>query len=293
MNRQPAPAGAHGSDSRWRRLRQLTIGVYERFVGDHVTLTAAGVAFFGFVALIPLIIAGVSLYGLVSDPDQVSDLIARLGPGVPDAVTKLIEQQLNSVASASSGALSVGLAAGVLVALWTASSGIFHLAEALNIAHDVSDDRPFWRKRGHAVALTLALLAVLGLITIVLSFSATAFSGPVSVVVRIGGWLGAAAIITVALSVFYRVGPERSKPPRRWISSGAGFAVAATVIASLGFSVYVSRFGSYNETYGSLGAIVVTLLWMYICSIVIIVGAEINAELERPRDAKRSFGTER
>ena len=293
MNRQPAPAGAHGSDSRWRRLRQLTIGVYERFVGDHVTLTAAGVAFFGFVALIPLIIAGVSLYGLVADPDQVSDLIARLGPGVPDAVTKLIEQQLNSVASASSGALSVGLAAGVLVALWTASSGIFHLAEALNIAHDVSDDRPFWRKRGHAVALTLALLAVLGLITIVLSFSATAFSGPASVAVRIGGWLGAAAIITVALSVFYRVGPERSKPPRRWISSGAGFAVAATVIASLGFSVYVSRFGSYNETYGSLGAIVVTLLWMYICSIVIIVGAEINAELERPRDAKRSFGTER
>ena len=90
MNRQPAPAGAHGSDSRWRRLRQLTIGVYERFVGDHVTLTAAGVAFFGFVALIPLIIAGVSLYGLVSDPDQVSDLIARLGPGVPDAVTKQI-----------------------------------------------------------------------------------------------------------------------------------------------------------------------------------------------------------
>jgi uncharacterized BrkB/YihY/UPF0761 family membrane protein len=109
-------------------------------------------------------------------------------------VTKLIEQQLNSVASASSGALSVGLAAGVLVALWTASSGIFHLAEALNIAHDVSDDRPFWRKRGHAVALTLALLAVLGLITIVLSFSATAFSGPASVAVRIGGWLGAAVI---------------------------------------------------------------------------------------------------
>lgn len=292
MSQRSAPAEAAAPQAGRDRVKQLGRGVYQGFVDDHVTLTAAGVAFFGFVALIPLIIAGVSLYGLVSDPDQVSDLVARLGPGVPDAVTQLIEQQLNSVTSASSGALSVGLAVGVAVALWTASSGTFHLAEALNIAYGVTDDRPFWRKRGHAIVLTLGVLGLLGLVTVVLYFSSTVFSGPASAAVRIGGWLVAAAVVALALSAFYRVAPERTDPPRRWVSWGAGFAVVATVVASAGFSVYVSRFGSYNETYGSLGAIVVTLLWMYICSIVVIVGAEINATLER-RNGDHARDTER
>lgn len=272
------------------QLKDLARQVAKSFAVDRVTLTAAGVAFFGFVALIPLIIAGVSLYGLISDPDQVSELIDRLGPGVPDAVTGLVEQQLNAVTSASSGALSLGLVIGVLVALWTASSGVFHLAEALNIAYDVTDDRPFWRKRGHAIVLTLALLAVIGVITLVVYFSSTAFGGVGGLIVRLGGWAIAAVITTVALSSFYRVGPERSNPPLQWVSWGAVCAVAATVVASVAFTVYVSRFGSYNETYGSLGAIVVTLLWMYICSVVVIVGAEINAELQRPDGTEHRAG---
>lgn len=255
---------------------------------DHVTLTAAGVAFFGFVALIPLIIAGVSLYGLVSDPDQVSTLIDRLGPGVPDAVTGLIEQQLSSVTEASSGALSVGLIIGVAVSLWTASSGVSHLAEALNIAYDVTDDRPFWRKRGHAMVLTLGMMAALGVITLVLYLSAAALSGPAGLVARLAGWLVAATITIVGLSLFYRIAPERSEPEWQWLSWGAGFAVLMTVIASFAFTFYVSNFGSYNETYGSLGAIVITLLWLYICSVVVIVGAEVNAELERAGPSGRN-----
>ncbi len=270
--------------------KDIAVRVKDEFLEDHVTLTAAGVAFFGFVALIPLIIAGVSIYGLIADPAGVTALVDTMGSGVPAQASDLLEQQLLAVTDSSSTALGVGAVVGIAVALWTASSGFAHLIEALNIAYDETDGRTFVKKRALALAMTLGALVLFAAIGVVLALAgSSAMTGIASIAARIFGWLAIAAVITFGLTALYRYGPDRDEPKWRWASWGAGFALVATVVVSIGFSLYVANFASYNETYGSLGAIVVTLMWLYLVAIVVIVGAEINAEMEHQtlRDSTR------
>ncbi len=170
---------------------------------------------------------------------------------------------------------------GIAVALWTASSGFAHLIEALNIAYDETDGRTFVKKRALALAMTLGALVLTAAVGAVLTLAgSSAITGVASIGAQIVGWLAVAALITFGLTAVYRYGPDRDEPKWRWASWGAGLAVVSAVIVSIGFSLYVANFASYNETYGSLGAIVVTLMWLYLVAIVVIVGAELNAEME-------------
>lgn len=133
--------------------KDVALRVKDEFKADHVALSASGVAFHAFLAMIPLLVAAVSIYGLVADPSNVSKLVERLGSSVPQQLADLLEQQLKSVVESGSGALGVGALIGVAAALWSASSGMSHLMEAINIAYDEDvDDRPFWKKRGIAIA---------------------------------------------------------------------------------------------------------------------------------------------
>lgn len=255
--------------------------VKDQFKDDHVTLTAAGVAFFGFLALIPLQIAGVSLFGLIADPSQVTSLVDRISDTVPSEVADFLQQQLQSIVNSSSGALGIGLVIGVATALWTASSGVAHLVEAVNIAYDEQDGRPFWKRRLLALAMTLGLLALLGIVGFVVSFFATLGSGFVGVLWQLLSWVIAAAAMAVGVAALYRFGPDRDQPKWQWVSLGAAFAVGSWIVVSLGFRFYVSNFGSYQETYGSLAAIIVVLTWLFLSAAVVIIGAEINSETER------------
>ncbi len=274
--------------------RDIAVRVKNEFKKDHVTLTSSGVAFFGFLALVPLIAAGVSIYGLIADPSQVTRLVDRIDGSIPREVSAFLEQQLTTVAGSSAGALGFGVAIGILVSLWSASSAFSHLMEAVNIAYDEdTDDRPFWKKRLLAIGFTLGLLALLaGAAAVLTVASKLADSTGVAVVWQLLGWAAVAALMGLSLAVLYRFGPDRADPQWRWVSWGATFAVVGWIAVSLGFRYYVSNFGSYNETYGSLATIVVLLMWLYLSAMVVTLGAEINSEIEHQTAEDTTVGPE-
>ncbi len=262
--------------------KEIAWRVKDEMGADHVTLSAAGVAFFGFSALLPFIALAVTLYGLVADPSDIAGLAERLGTVAPAQVTSFITEQLSSVASSSAGALSISLVFSLAAGLWSTSSAMGHLVEAMNIAYDEdTDSRPFWKRRLIAVAMTIGFLLALASSVAAVVVGSTIASGAAGVVTQLLGWMLAAVFAAIALAALYRYSADRDDPKWIWVSPGATFTVLAWVLASFGFRLYVANFGSYNETYGSLGAVIVLLLWLYLTALVIIIGAEINAESER------------
>lgn len=259
----------------------VVLGVRDRVRDDHVMLTAAGVAFFFFLALVPLLAAAVSAYGLVADPGDVVVLIDSLGSSLPAGLSNLLREQLTTVTSADRGALGFGVFGGIASGVWSASSGFGHLIEGLNIAYDEDEGRPFWRRRLLALTFTLGFVALIGVATFVVATAPDLVDGGASNVALAGGWIIVACLSSLFLAVLYRYGPNRDEPRWLWVSPGSVFAVAAWTLLSIGFGMYVSRFGSYNDTYGSLGAVVVVLTWMYFTAVVVMLGAEITNELER------------
>ncbi len=266
------------SVSGWKRIaRRLP----DQIRDDHVTLSASGVAFQGFLALVPMLVAAVSIYGLVADPDNVVRLIDRIGSTVPDEVAALLERQLESIVAANAGALGVGALVGLASGLWSASSGVKYLIEGINIAYDEdADDRAFWKRRGIALLLTLLLLGFLGVAATLITLTASS-TGAMGLALRLVSWIAVAVLLMLVLATIYRYAPDRDEPDWVWVSPGAVFTVVAWLIVSYLFGLYVSNFDTYNETYGSLGAIIVVLVWLYATALVVIVGAEINAEIER------------
>lgn len=276
-----------------RGWKDIALRVKDEYSSDHVSMAAAAVAFHAFLAFVPLLVAAVSIYGLFADPENITELIDRLGSSVPEELSNLIEQQLTSVVDASAGALGVGAAIGIIAALWSASSGVSQLMEAVNIAYDEDlDERPFWKRRGIALALTVLIIAFLAVVATVIGF-AVSRTGVVGVVSSIVAALVSAALLMGVLSVIYRSSPDRDEPEWRWVSTGAAVAVVGWIVASLLFTVYVSNFASYNETYGALGAVIVVLLWMYVSALVVVLGAEINAEMEHQTTHDTTRGPDR
>ena len=270
--------------------KQVALRIKDEFGDDHVTLTAAGVAFFFFLSTVPMLAAGVSIYGLVADPSDVAALADRLGPSVPDDVRRLLTDQLDSLAGAAGGALGIGVVVGIVAALWSASSGFGHLVEGLNIAYDEEESRGFVRRKLMSLAFTFGFLVLVGLVVGVVTLAAGVADGAAGYVILGLGWAVVAVLFGLFLAALYRYGPNRAEPEWVWISPGSVFAVLAWTLMTVGFGIYVSRFGSYNETYGSLGAIVVTLTWMYLTAVIVVLGAEITTELERQAEATTLTG---
>jgi membrane protein len=255
---------------------------------DQLALLAAGVAFYGLLALVPALIALVSIYGLLADPAEISRHVGDLLGAAPGEVRDLVREQLESITGRSDSKAGIGAAVGIVVALWSASSGMKHLLDALNAAYDEEEGRGFVRVRGLSLLFTAGAVA----------FLLAAFFGVAIVPALVNGPLGLirwpllAVAFAAALSVLYRYGPSRDKPDWRWASPGA---VAATVLWLAGsglFSLYVTNFGKYGETYGSLGSVVVVLLWLFLTAAAVIFGAELDAELERQTRHDTTKGTE-
>jgi membrane protein len=262
---------------------------------DQVPLLAAGLAFYAFLAIFPALIACVLLYSLISDPNQIATQVNSLGEAVPGEVRDLITQQLTAQAG-KSGALGWSSALTILLALWSASGGVSNLMTAVNTAYDEEETRGFVKKRAIALALTLGaivfVIIILALVAVVpaLLQSSIFQSGVVKFLLQVARWVLLAAVITAALAIVYRVAPDRDAPKVRWVSVGAGIATVLWLLASLGFSLYVSNFGSYDKTYGALAGIVVLLFWLWITSYAILLGAEINAESEQQTVADTTKG---
>ena len=281
-----------------RGWKDVAVRVKRQMKVDDVPLLAAGVAFFAMLALVPALVALVSVYGLVADPEGIERDVEDLLAAAPQEVQDLVTSQLSSIVDSSPSGLRIGAIVGLVVALWSASSGVKHLIGTVNLAYDEDETRGFLKLRGLALALTVAgvvaLAAVVaGLIVFPELLSDEGTESVFRALILVVRWPLLALLGLLALAVIYRYAPDRDAPRWRWVSPGAVFAVVVWVIASVLFSLYTSNFGQYNETYGALGAVVVVMLWLYITAYVVIVGAEINAEIERQTAVDTTVGPSR
>lgn len=259
---------------------------------DQVPLLGAGVAFFGFLALFPAVIALVTLYGLFADPAVIAEQVNSL-TALPAEVRQLIVDQINNQNRAALGWSAI---LSIALALFSASGGINNLMTAINVAYDEDNDRNPVKKRLIAFALTLGAIVflgiMLGLVAVVPALLQGLFGD--SPVIRFGlsaaRWVLLVVLVTVALALLYRIAPNRDAPKMRWVSVGAGVATLLWLLASIGFSVYVSTFGNYAKTYGVFAGIIVLLFWLWITSYAVLLGAEINAEAEQQTAADTTRG---
>ena len=286
---EPWQAPGHDATSPERIPAQGWWQVLVRVVGetgrDNIMVVAAGCAFYALLALFPFITALVSIYGLVADPSTVTDQLGALREVLPAEAFGIISDQVKSVASSSNAALGLGTVVALGLSLWSASAGIKTVFSSLNIAYEEVETRSFLRFNAIALAFTfLTILAVvMGLLVIVglpvlLSFVPLGVAG--EWLVQIVGWAMLLVFITFGIGLLYRFGPSRKPANWRWLTPGAFVATILWVLASMGFSFYAANFASYNETYGALGGVIVTMMWLWITALIVLMGAELNSELE-------------
>lgn len=265
---------------------QVTKRAWQEGKDDNVSMLAGGVAFFAFLSLFPALIAAITIYGLVAEPETVARQIEGLAGSLPEESRGLIAGQLNSIVQGSGGALGIGLVISLLAALWSAAGGTGNLMQAVNLAYDEKESRGFLKLKGIAIALTfgaiLFVLLTLALVAVVPPVLETLQLGILgTVLAQVVRWGLLVALVVAALAVVYRVAPDRDAPKFLWVSTGALVAAVLWIIGSVLFSLYVNNFGSYNKTYGAIAGVVVLMLWLYLTSYIVLLGAEINAESER------------
>jgi membrane protein len=281
-----------------RGWKDVAVRVKSQMKIDDVPLLAAGVAFFALLALVPALAALVSLYGLAADPADIERNIEDVLATAPTEVRDLVTSQLDNIVDSSPSGLTVGVIAGLIVALWSASSGVKHLIGAVNLAYDEVETRGFVKLRALSLAMTVVgilvmAVAVAGMVVLPQALDDQGTVGLARAVLLVVRWPVFALLGLVGLAIIYRYAPDRDAPRWQWVSPGAVFAVVVWVIASALFSLYTANFGQYNETYGALGTVVVVMLWLYISAYVVIAGAEVNAELERQTVRDTTVGRRR
>jgi membrane protein len=265
---------------------------------DQVPLLGAGVAFFGFLSLFPALAAFTLVYGLVADPATVASQTETLAASLPPEARTLLVGQLQQLTSTPQQSLGWGLALAIVLALWSASGGVGNLVTAINIAYDEPKKRGFVAEKLLALGLTIGAVVFLALVValvagvpLVLGFLDV--NGPLRWVVEVVRWLLIALLVMVALAVLYRLAPDRDAPKFRWVSAGAAVATVLWLVASAAFSLYVTLFGNYAKTYGALAGVVLLMLWLWLTSYAILLGAEINAESEEQTVRDTTRGPER
>ncbi|MDA8166119.1 MAG: YihY/virulence factor BrkB family protein [Desulfobacteraceae bacterium] len=264
--------------------RDILLRVKDEYAEDNLSIIAAGVAFYAFMAIFPALAAMVSIYGLVADPGEIQQELSGVKAILPQEAYGIITHQLQTLTS-KSGTLGWGALIGILLALWSAASGMKALINALNIAYEEEESRGFIRLNLIALLLTLAsvvfVLVALGLIAALpVLLDTLGMPAWLAAVLAWGRWPLLLLLVILALGFIYRYAPDRNEPRWRWVTVGSATAAVLWLAGSGLFSFYVSHFGSYNRTYGSLAAIVILLLWFYLSSFAVLVGAELNAEME-------------
>jgi len=252
---------------------------------DHVSLVAGGVAFFGFLALFPALAAFIAAYGLVFDPAEVSQQIEQLQGVVPPAVLDLLEEQLQRLTAAATGSLSWSAVLALVLALWSASKGTRGVIEAINVAYDRQEHRGIVKLYLVGLGLTVGSIVFVALV-IALVAGVPAVLGLAGLDIDASRWLRWArwpvllVLVLLATAATYYLAPDRESPRWRWLTPGSLLATLGLLAASGLFSLYVTSFGDYDKIYGSVGAVAVFLLWLYLSSFVVLLGAELNSVLE-------------
>ena len=275
--------------------KDIALRVKDEMSNDNLSMIAAGVAFYILLAIFPAIAALVSIYGLFADSATVQQHVQMLGQFIPQEAMAIIEEQMQRVAGSAKGALGFGVAIGILAAIWSAAKGMKALIEALNIVYDERETRGFIKLNLIALGLTLGLIlfiiVTLGAIVVLPAlFGNLGLGNLVQDLIAILRWPALAIALMIVLAILYRFAPDRDKPRWQWVSWGAVAATVLWIIGSIAFSWYVQNFGSYNKTYGSVGAVVILMMWFWISAYVILLGAETNAEMEHQTEKDTTSG---
>lgn len=276
---QPSAIPAAGwKDILWR--------VFWSVPEDRVVATAGGVAFFALLAVFPGLATVVSLYGLVADPSVIGRHLTLLSGFLPGGVLDLLDEQLVRVARQSTGTLSSASLISLLIAFWSANSGVSALFDALNVIYKEREERSLLRFYGTTLLFTLSavaftLLALAAIVVLPIALARIGLDAWAEAALRVARWPALLVVVSLGLSLIFRYGPSRRAAKWRWVSWGSAAAAFLWVCASAGFSWYVVSFDSYNRIYGSLGAGVAFMTWIWFSIVIVLVGAELNAEMER------------
>ncbi|QDB80046.1 YihY/virulence factor BrkB family protein [Georgenia sp. 311] len=270
------------------------------FLKDDCTTLAAGLTYYAVLSIFPALIALASILSLVGQGSQgTSQVTTLLEDTLPEDTFKQVEPVIENITNV--GAPGIGLIIGLLVALWTASNYVTAFAKAMNRIYEVPEGRPIWKLRPLTYLLTLVLLLLVALAVVIL-----VVTGPVAQAVgdvvglgstavtvwNIAKWPVLLVIVVVVIALLYYATPNVKQPKLRWISIGAVIAIVVAALATLALGIYVSQFGSYNETYGALAGVIVFLLWLWIMNLALLFGAEFDAELERARQLQGGIAAE-
>ena len=279
----------------WRDIMRRVV---HEVIDDRVTLISAGVTYYLLLALAPSLAVFVSLYGLFNDRVTVLKHIELLSGVLPPGGIDIITDQLTRLTSTPNNTLSLTLVFSLAVALWSASAGISALFDAMNIAYDEPEKRNFFVRTATTLAFTFSALvaATIFLATVVvipLIFDALRLGDGLEWIVRIASYVLMLGLTLLGVAALYRWGPSRKEAKWRWVSPGAIFAVIGIALVSVLFSWYASTFGNYNATYGSLGALVGLLTWVWLSVIILITGAELNSEAEHQTARDSTVGQPR
>ena len=275
--------------------RDIMMRVKAEMTNDNISIVAAGVAFYAILAIFPAMAAAVTIYALVLDPAQIQQQVSAVSGMIPPGARNLLMSQLNSLASNAGGALSVGLIVSLLITLWSASKAMTSLITSLNIVYDEEETRGMIKPYLLSIGLTIAAI-IFAFVTLALIVAVPAVVGNlglpgwIQALISLAKWVLLAGAIMLALAVLYRYGPSREQPRWEWASAGAIIAAILWLVGSALFSIYVGNFGSYNKTYGSFAGIIILLLWFNLSAYAVLIGAEINAEMERQTKADTTTG---
>ncbi|WP_417525998.1 YihY/virulence factor BrkB family protein [Marinovum sp.] len=268
-----------------RGWKMIFLRAWRKVNEDHVGLIAAGVAFYGLLAMFPAITALMAISGLIFDPETFTGELETVTAFMPQNVAEIVLGQAIEVAGSQEGGLGLAAVFGIAVALYSASKGVASLIEGMNVAYNEPETRGFIKltltKLGLTFILLVGLIAGLGAALILPGILSIVSLGPLTeMIIGMSRWAILLAMTIGGILVLYRTAPDRESARWIWLWPGAVLACVAWISASYGFSVYVENFGSYNESFGTLAGVIVLLMWLWISSYVLLFGAEINAEAE-------------
>jgi membrane protein len=282
----------------WAGWKDILWRVYASINDNRLLAVAAGVVFYSLLAIFPAIAAFVSLYGLVADASTIDSHLSLAAGVLPAGAVDILHEQIARLTAKTDAKLGLGFVTGLAIALWSANAGMKGIIDALNVVYDEKEKRSFVKLNLLSLLFTLVaifslIIALAAVVIAPIVFSAVGLSSLPGLAIAALRWPLLLVLAAIALAAIYRYGPSRTEARWQWLSFGSVAAAVAWLIGSVLFSWYISHFGAYNATYGSLGAAVGMMMWMWISAIVILLGGELNAEIEHQTAHDSTVGSEK
>jgi membrane protein len=274
----------------------LLLRAARHVVAARLPLLSAGIAFFAVLSIAPVLVTALSVYGAVNTPAQAMSQLARVAEMLPAQVQPIVADQLTSITTASTRVLTARGLTGLVIALWTATTAMSSLVDALTVAYHETETRGFLRRTGLAFGFVIGGALLLGAVITVAGVASRALSGAPDVLRAVAPlviWLALAVLMSAVLAVLYRFGPDRKQARWRWTTWGALGATVLWIATSVALFAYVQRLGTYETTYGSLAGVAISMFWLWITVLLVVVGAAVNGETERQTPRDSTVGAER